>query len=213
MQQYHDLCFAVRKGDGELLATLNEGLSQVISNGTRERLREKWIAPTRDERAERNRQLIAAVLGALSAAGLVGYVWIRTLRRQVKARTESLALANQRQQEEIQLRQETEAQLRASEESLSTTLHSIGDAVIATDAEGRVTRMNPTAERLTGWPLDDARGEQLPTVFRIVNLDTRMTVDNPVQKVMECGDVVGPTHDHQKNLSQKFRKRHQKSPF
>jgi len=77
------------------------------------------------------------------------------------------------------------------EESLSITLHSIGDAVIATDIDGRVTRMNPTAERLTGWMQEEAKGHLLPEVFRIVNADTGQTVDNPVQRVMELGQVVG----------------------
>ena len=81
--------------------------------------------------------------------------------------------------------------LRASEENLAITLHSIGDAVIATDDDGRVTRMNPTAERLTGWGLDDAYGRLLPEVFRIVNADTRQIVANPLQRVMEQGQTVG----------------------
>ena len=89
-----------------------------------------------------------------------------------------------------ELKQSIEA-LRASEENLAITLNSIGDAVIATDADGRVTRMNPTAERLTGWALGAALGRALPEVFRIVNADTRQIVDNPVQRVMESGHVVG----------------------
>ena len=82
-------------------------------------------------------------------------------------------------------------QLQESEESLSITLHSIGDAVIATDTEGRVTKLNPTAERLTGWKLEDARGRQLVEVFRIVNFDTREAVADPVQLVLKHGQVVG----------------------
>ena len=89
-----------------------------------------------------------------------------------------------------ELRRSIEA-LRASEENLAITLHSIGDAVIATDDGGRVTRMNPTAERLTGWTFDEARGRPLPEVFHIVNAETRQRVDNPVRRVMECSQVVG----------------------
>ena len=170
LARYHDFCFAVRKGDHELLAVLNEGLSVIIADGTRERLREKWIAPTRGESLERNLQMGGAALGAVLCSSLIAWLWTRTLRRQVRAKT---------------------ASLRESREDLKTMLNSIGDGVIATDAHGRVTRMNPTAERLTGWSLSDARGRPLPEVFRIVNADSRKTVDNPVQLVMERGEVVG----------------------
>ncbi|MEO5796943.1 MAG: EAL domain-containing protein [Rhodoferax sp.] len=89
------------------------------------------------------------------------------------------------------MRQNAEAQLRQSEESLSITLHSIGDAVVATDAEGKITRMNGVAERLTGWSLSEAAGRPLSSVFRIVNASTREPVVDPVQLVMARGDVVG----------------------
>jgi PAS domain S-box-containing protein len=74
---------------------------------------------------------------------------------------------------------------------LSTTIASIGDAVIATCAQGRVTLMNRVAETLTGWPLDEARGKPLAEVFRIVNQETRQTVENPVDKVRRLNKVVG----------------------
>ncbi len=81
--------------------------------------------------------------------------------------------------------------LRLSEERLATTLRSIGDAVIATDAEGKVTMINPVAEKLTGWPLADARGQTLDDVFRIVNEQTRVPVESPVTKVLREGGIVG----------------------
>ena len=74
---------------------------------------------------------------------------------------------------------------------LSTTLASIGDAVIVTDAQGCVTFLNPEAERLTGWAHVDATGRTLPTVFRILNENTRAPVENPVEKVLRLGVVVG----------------------
>ncbi|MFA5342571.1 MAG: PAS domain S-box protein [Kiritimatiellia bacterium] len=86
---------------------------------------------------------------------------------------------------------ETIKKMRESEEDLAITLRSIGDAVIATDVEGRVTRMNPVAERLTGWPLAEASGKSMEEVFRIVNAQTRATVRNPIAKVMTSGLVVG----------------------
>ncbi len=75
--------------------------------------------------------------------------------------------------------------------SLTTTLRSIGDAVIATDPMGAVTLMNPVAEALTGWSEEEARGRPLSAIFRIVNEHTRATVPNPVDKVLELGIVVG----------------------
>ncbi|MET0646229.1 MAG: PAS domain S-box protein [Pyrinomonadaceae bacterium] len=84
-----------------------------------------------------------------------------------------------------------ESSARADRESLQTTLRSIGDAVIATDAAGRVRFMNPVAERLTGWPRAEAEGRPLAEVFRIVNEVTRATVESPVEKVLREGTVVG----------------------
>jgi PAS domain S-box-containing protein len=76
-------------------------------------------------------------------------------------------------------------------EWFETTLESIGDAVIATDVQGRVIFMNPVAEHLTGWRFDDARGRPCADVFRIVNELTRLPVDNPVTRVLAEGIVVG----------------------
>jgi PAS domain S-box-containing protein len=80
---------------------------------------------------------------------------------------------------------------REARGSLETTLRSIGDAVISTDASGRVVFMNPVAERLTGWALADAAGRALTEVFRIVNEQTRKTVESPVEKVLREGGIVG----------------------
>ncbi len=84
-----------------------------------------------------------------------------------------------------------DAALMDSQQNLAITLNSIGDAVMATDAAGRITRMNPTAERLTAWSLSDALGHPLAEVFCIVNAATRQTVADPVQLVMTHGQVVG----------------------
>ncbi len=84
-----------------------------------------------------------------------------------------------------------ETALMDSQQNLAITLHSIGDAVIATDADGLITRMNPTAERLTAWSLADALGRPLTDVFRIVNALTLEPVSDPVQLVMANGQVVG----------------------
>jgi two-component system cell cycle sensor histidine kinase/response regulator CckA len=89
------------------------------------------------------------------------------------------------------VRRRAEAQVRASEESLAITLQSIGDAVIATDDRGHVTRMNPVAEQLTGLSFADALGRPLSEVFRIVQQGTRASVENPAERVLREGLVVG----------------------
>lgn len=92
---------------------------------------------------------------------------------------------------DISERKRAELALRASEERLATTLSSIGDAVIATDNEGRVERMNPVAEALTGWSLAETRGKPLETVFRIIAEGTRVRVESPVDRVLREGTVAG----------------------
>ncbi len=79
----------------------------------------------------------------------------------------------------------------AREQWLSTTLRSIGDAVIACDTDGNVVFMNAVAEQLTGWTEEDAHGLSLHKVFPIFNEDTRAVVENPVDKVRRLGTVVG----------------------
>ena len=77
------------------------------------------------------------------------------------------------------------------EEWLATTVGSIGDGVIATDHRGLVLFMNPVAQTLTGWTQQEAKGRPLEEVFRIINEDSRRTVENPVTKVLREGLVVG----------------------
>jgi PAS domain S-box-containing protein len=76
-------------------------------------------------------------------------------------------------------------------EWLRATLGCIGDAVIATDGEGRVTFLNSVAAALTGWCEDAARGEPLEGVFRIVNEQSRQTVENPALRAVRDGTIVG----------------------
>jgi PAS domain S-box-containing protein len=103
---------------------------------------------------------------------------------------EAQALAEELEVTNDELERSNKA-LRESERSLSTTLDSIGDAVIATDMSGLVVRMNPVAERLTGWSEAEGVGCPLPTVFHIINETTREPVENPVELVLRRGTVVG----------------------
>jgi len=90
----------------------------------------------------------------------------------------------------IRLRK-TQMSLARSEASYRTTLTSIGDGVIATDPEGRVTFMNPVAEALTGWAEAEVKNSPLASFFHISNEETGAAVESPVDKVRRLGTVVG----------------------
>ena len=74
---------------------------------------------------------------------------------------------------------------------LAITLGSIGDAVLATDAQSRVTFVNPVAEDILGYGHPEVIGRELEAVFRIVDEDTRRPVENPVHRVVREGCIVG----------------------
>jgi len=88
-------------------------------------------------------------------------------------------------------RHKLERELRQSRQWFATTLKCIGDAVIATDAQGKIVFMNPVAETLTGWNEKEAVGKDLTQVFNIVNEATRAVVENPALKALRDGSVTG----------------------
>jgi len=88
-------------------------------------------------------------------------------------------------------RKAAEEEVRREKEHALVTLRSIGDAVIATDTEGRVTRMNVVAEQLTGWSQEEALGRKLDEVFDIIDAGTGRKSVNPVARVLESGKIVG----------------------
>lgn len=84
-----------------------------------------------------------------------------------------------------------ERRLRESEQRYAVTLSSIGDAVIATDRDSRISFINPVAEMLTGWPRQEAMGRPLADVFRVINETTRALAEDPVAAVLSSGTIVG----------------------
>ena len=92
---------------------------------------------------------------------------------------------------DITERKHIEHLLLKEKERALVTLHSIGDAVIVTDASGTVEYLNPVAEKLTGYELEDAQGQALDQVFRIINEETRKKAQDPVTRCLSEGKVVG----------------------
>ncbi len=136
-------------------------------------LQEQATAAALDEarRASRLAFLGLAVLG-LVAAGLAVAVSVRVVRRTLAAER---ALQEERDRAEI-------------------TLHSIGDAVITTDRAGRVLHLNPMAERLTGWPLGEAKGRAVDEIYRVVDETSRDRPSHTVAAILR-GDSLVPGPD------------------
>jgi PAS domain S-box-containing protein len=82
------------------------------------------------------------------------------------------------------------AQAERQRQLLAVTLASIGDGVIVTDVQGRVTFLNAEAARLTGWASEEAAGQPLRAVFPIINEDTRQPVEDPAERVLRLGSLV-----------------------
>ena len=129
------------------------------------------------ERTQASREAIQDAFVSIGVATTLGVVLM------------ALAAAFDRRASVLKLR--SREAIEAEQARLATTLASIGDAVIATDVEGRVIFMNPLAEHLTGWTRAEAGARPLHEVFRIINEQTRRPVDHPVETVLREGAVVG----------------------
>lgn len=86
---------------------------------------------------------------------------------------------------------EMESKLKENEKWLSTTLESIGDAVITTNKNGCITFMNPIAEKITEWKQDEALGKPLENIFKTINEETGDPVESPVTEVLQKGSITG----------------------
>ncbi len=116
------------------------------------------------------------------------------LRMAALKNAEIVRIARQRADRELltakeALERKTE-ELQQQREWFEVTLASIGDAVITTDPSGRIKSLNPVAESMTGWSAEEAKGQPVETVFRIINEDTRLPADNPIQTALRSGKIV-----------------------
>ncbi|MFN8527384.1 MAG: PAS domain S-box protein [Anaerolineae bacterium] len=133
---------------------------------------------------------VASFLGFALLLALIGLV----LDRFGDAFRSALADAQEREYAlkwEVEARKLSEQSLAQQREQYRVTLASIGDAVIATDTQGRVTFVNPIAESLTGWQGTAAIGEPINRVYPIISETTQEPADNPIQQVLRAGAIVG----------------------
>jgi len=135
------------------------------------------------------------VIGSLFAI-LFAFSFAYLIYRETQHGLKNLALLQTQQLLDIQedankQLQQANASLQASEEKLTVTLNSIGDAVMATDTKGCVTLLNPLAEQLTGWSQAEAAGRQVDEIFRIINQETRQPSIIPVKETLVNGTVQG----------------------
>jgi PAS domain S-box-containing protein len=142
------------------------------------------------------RHLFAIIVIASLFMLLFSISFAYLIHRETQHRLKLLALLETRHLLEIQEAtnkqlQQANATLQVSEEKLAVTLNSIGDAVIATDAEGRVTRLNPLAEQLTGWTQARAAGRPVDEIFHIINQETRQPAIIPVKETLAQGTIHG----------------------
>ena len=132
-----------------------------------------------------NAQSSANWMGLVSTLGSAALLGLLVLA------TSAIHKGTRRRQRLIEELQESEEQTREARDWLQTTLASIGDAVIATDAKGRVTFLNAVAEALTGWTQEQAAGLPLEQMFVINNEETGAPVESPVSKALREGRIVG----------------------
>ncbi len=131
----------------------------------------------------------STILGNIADGTAVGLSLLVAFLLFTLTRRELYALSSTYEQH-LRAEAEKAEQLRESRESYQITLNSIGDAVVATDAGGRVSFMNPVAQQLTGWDDRDARMRPLPEVMRMVDEKSRSEVENPVELVRRSQSVV-----------------------
>ncbi len=112
------------------------------------------------------------------------------LEKQVEVRTAELLNANNQLKQEIESKQELAQALFKEKELALVTLESIDEGVITTNVWGQIEYLNPMAEQLTGWTLEQSKGNPLPTIYQIFNGETKQRVENPVEIVRRTGKVL-----------------------
>ncbi|MDD4929099.1 MAG: PAS domain S-box protein [Gallionella sp.] len=136
--------------------------------------------------------IVTATLLTLLLALAFVVLMYRSNKQRIKnlVHLETLHLLKIQEKLNAQLQQTNET-LQVSEEKLAVTFNSIGDAVMSTDSDGRVTLLNPVAVKLTGWTHTEAAGRPVEEVFHIINKESRRLATIPVKETLARGTTMG----------------------
>ena len=159
--------------DPILSAILEKAVDQIPPRTTRQ-LYQKWLGHSENRFVSRT--LLTALLGVIlciTTLLAIFWGWNISLKKNVRQRTRDIL---------------------QSRKNYITTLNSIGDGVIATDAKGIITGMNPVAERLVGCSKEKALHKPLAAVFKIIDTTTREPLDNPVAEVVTTSNTINHQH-------------------
>ena len=129
---------------------------------------------------------LISLLFALSVAYFINRETAHRLKDLVHLETRHLLETEEKLNQQLQ---QANVTLQISEEKFAVTLNSIGDAVMATDAAGNVTFLNPLAEKLTGWKQAEATGRPVNAIFRIINEESRQPSLSPVEATLTHGTI------------------------
>ena len=135
--------------------------------------------------------VVASLLMLLSVLAVAALIYRQSLQRlQVALHVETRQLLERQEETTVRLTQ-ANLTLLESEETLAVTLNSIGDAVIATDAQARVRSLNRVAAELTGWTQAEAAGRPVDQIFSIINQETREPSTIPIMATLAHGTIQG----------------------
>ncbi|WP_300672517.1 transporter substrate-binding domain-containing protein [Desulfoluna sp.] len=151
------LALATSLDDPELFSILEKIVDQIEPN-RRQAIYRRWVSTGEVTLPETLRISLQIGTGLVFSLIFLLWAWTTSLRQQVGRQTQ---------------------QIRENNENLRITLDSIGDAVITTGTDGKVTRLNAAAENLTGWPLEDAEGKDIRDVFRLQDRNTDQPISLP----------------------------------
>jgi len=192
-----------RNGDmAAVLATVRNGQGRLLMDSIRAEMRgfmqleEGALAQANAEFQSKMRRLYAVIVTAslLTLLFALSFAYLLYLKAQQRFKnllhleTEHLLVIQEETNKQLQ---QANVTLQDSEEKRRVTLDSIGDGVIATDAAGRMTLLNPVAEQLTGWTHEEAFGRPVDDVFQIINQQTRQPAAIPVLETLAHGTTQG----------------------